>query len=530
MYLNTNMSALDTIQALSNTMTQENNVIQELATGNRITSAASDPAGLAISQLMQSQISGLNQASQNAQNAVSLLQTADGALANIDSILQSMRALASEAATGTNNPADLQDLQKEMDQYAQEITNIANTTQFNNINLLAGGFQNQAVQIGANEGQALTLSIGPMDAVSLQVAGFSATVSTNTAYINPTTLTLGSGLQNGSQYNVAVMKESQAYFSGATGSSELVTSGVTGTYNGAGTTTYTLTINSVSASTAYYTITGSDGFSTTGTFALSSQTIASATTLTFTDTVSNSTLSYSLAASSTTVNAGDSASVQLNPAQASFQLFAGAATTGTAIGSLVTVSGYQQLSGTIIVGNTTSGQSANGQVVSFSLSSIVYSGASALTSVGTQATPATGIAYNGAGPFQLVFQVGQNGQAASPAPNGTLSPANYAYVGSGLNITTQASAAEALNIIDQAIQNVNNQRANIGANINRLTFAQNNANTEATNLQQANAGYLDANMPLVTAQFMQQQVLVQADVGVLAQADQLPAALLKLLP
>ena len=193
MYLNTNMSALQAIQALSNTSAQENQTLGQLSTGNKITSAASNPAGLAISELMQSQINGLNQSSHNAQNGVSLLQTADGAMSNIDTILQSMYSLASQAATGTNNSNDLKDLQAEMNQYSKEITNISNTTQFNNINLLDGGFQNQAIQIGAQQGQALSLSINSMDSVSLKVAGYSAAVSSNAAGLQTSTLSLGAG-------------------------------------------------------------------------------------------------------------------------------------------------------------------------------------------------------------------------------------------------------------------------------------------------------------------------------------------------
>jgi flagellin len=515
-YLNTNMSALEAIQALNNTTTQENNSIQELATGNRITSAASDPAGLAITQLMQSQINGLNQANQNAQNGVSLLQTADGALANIDTILQSMRSLASEAATGTNNAGDLQNLQLEMNQYAQEITNISNTTQFNNINLLAGGFQNQSIQIGANEGQSLSLNINASDAVSLKVAGMNALVSSDGIGIGGS-LQLGAGLQANTSYQVVLTGDvaasvgtytaSGAAFTGVTAGS------ITGTFDSAATTTYTVTVASVNTTTnvMYLNVVGSDGLTTTITAA------TTATSISFTDGSNTVNIGGVTFGTTPTTDVGQSLTFSLTPAEATFEL---QTSSGTLIGSAVTVVGYNALTSTITVGDATTGQNANGELATFQLtSSSTFLNLTSITS--TAFTPSTATTK---------FTAEYAGQVAGASNGGYLSPANYASVSTGLNISNQASAAAAMNIIDSAIQQVDNQRASIGAWMNQLSFAESNAQTESTNLQSANAGYLNANMPQVTAQFMQQQVLVQADVGLLAQADQLPADLLKLIP
>jgi flagellin len=222
-----------------------------------------------------------------------------------------------------------------------------------------------------------------------------------------------------------------------------------------------------------------------------------------------------MANTTTTVdNVGNAVAFTVTPAQATFNLQTGA---GTVIGSSVTVTGQQALAATITVGDTSTGQSANGQVVSFSLAS--GSSVLGLTTLGsTQAAATTDFTANTAG------------QVAGAEADGALSPANYATVSSGLNISNQASAEAAMSTIDTAIQTVDNQRAKVGAWMNQLSFAESNAQTESTNLQAANAGYLDANMPSVTAQFMQQQVLVQADVGLLSQAEQLPSALLKLIP
>lgn len=254
MFVNTNVSALQSVLDLQNTTNSMDNVLQQLSSGYQINSAADNPAGLAISQQMQTQIDGLNQAQQNTQAGISLLQTADGALSNVDSILQSMRSLASQAATGTNNATDLQALQSEMNQYSQEITSITNTTQFNTLNLLSGAFGGavggkynsqgqyvggtqtplQYMQIGANAGQELALGINPVDAVSLGVAGLTSTVGTNT--LNLTNVAdLGAGLSVGT-WTVTMTGATQATLSSSL-------SGLTlgGTFEGATNVTYTVT-------------------------------------------------------------------------------------------------------------------------------------------------------------------------------------------------------------------------------------------------------------------------------------------------
>ncbi len=512
MYLNTNMSALQAIQALGNTSAQENQTLGQLSTGNKITSAASNPAGLAISELMQSQINGLSQSSHNAQNGVSLLQTADGAMSNIDTILQSMYSLASQAATGTNNSNDLQDLQAEMNQYAKEITNISNTTQFNNINLLDGGFKNQAIQIGAQQGQALSLSINSMDSVSLKVAGYNASVSSNNAGVQTSSLNLGAGLTVGSKYEVQLTAASAAAVSTITQSSDFGTaasSEVTGTFGGSTTTTYSIAVTTNSAGSFVYAITGTDGYSN------SIVTSAALTAITINDTTANASLTFT-PASTTAIAAGDTASFTMTPGSATYALADGSGNPVSG-GTSITVSGQAEFANTITVGDTSSGQTATGQVVSFSMATTA---AASLVSIG--GTVATG---------NTVFTVGYNGQNATLVPGSvSLSTTDYASANTGVNISTQASAQVAMTTIGNAIQIVDNQRANVGAKVNRLTFAQNNAKTEATNLQQAYAGYMNTNMPAATAKFMQQQVLVQADVGLLSQAEQLPSNLLKLIP
>jgi flagellin len=145
--------------------------MEKLSSGLRINRAGDDAAGLAISEKMRGQIRGLKQASRNAQDGISLIQTAEGALNETHAILQRMRELATQASTDTNTPEDRAEIQKEINQLAIEIDRIAETTQFNTMELLDGSYNGKFFHIGANEGQNLTLGIEDMGAEALSVAG-----------------------------------------------------------------------------------------------------------------------------------------------------------------------------------------------------------------------------------------------------------------------------------------------------------------------------------------------------------------------
>lgn len=177
MIINHNISALNTHRQLSSATNAQSKSMEKLASGMRINRAGDDAAGLAISEKMRGQIRGLDQASRNSQDAISLIQTAEGALNETTDILQRMRELATQAATDTNTTNDRGEIQKEMDSLTSEINRIGNTTEFNTQKLLNGS-KNTATagtglqfQIGANENQSLTLEIGDMRAAALGLTG-----------------------------------------------------------------------------------------------------------------------------------------------------------------------------------------------------------------------------------------------------------------------------------------------------------------------------------------------------------------------
>lgn len=153
--------------------------MEKLSSGLRINRAADDAAGLAISEKMRGQVRGLNQAVRNAQDGISLIQTAEGALNETHAILQRMRELAVQSANDTNTAGDRGQLQQEIDQLVTEIGRIATTTEFNTQKLLDGTFSGKLIHIGANSGQTLTVGIAAMDAAALSVSSLS--IDTQTA-------------------------------------------------------------------------------------------------------------------------------------------------------------------------------------------------------------------------------------------------------------------------------------------------------------------------------------------------------------
>src|SRR5690606_20350890 len=150
------------------------NSLEKLSSGLKINRAGDDAAGLAISEKMRGQIKGLEMASKIAQDGISLIQTAEGALNETHAILQRMRELAVQSSNDTNNEADRGELQKEIDQLAQALNDISNDTEFNTKKLLNGEFSG-TFHVGANEGQNLSISIDNMSATNLK-AGFVETV------------------------------------------------------------------------------------------------------------------------------------------------------------------------------------------------------------------------------------------------------------------------------------------------------------------------------------------------------------------
>ena len=167
MRINTNIAAMNTYSRLTAANTAKTNSLAKLSSGSRINKAGDDAAGLAISEKMKSQIGGLTQAKRNAQDGISLVQTAEGALNESHSILERMRDLAVQGANDTLTSDDRGSINKELTALHEELTRIASTTEYNTKNLLNKANNAFTFQIGANEKQTLTVTIGAMDGKTL---------------------------------------------------------------------------------------------------------------------------------------------------------------------------------------------------------------------------------------------------------------------------------------------------------------------------------------------------------------------------
>jgi len=224
MRINHNISALNTFSAMENNSAAQSKSLEKLSSGQRINRAGDDAAGLAISEKMRGQIRGLDQAQRNSQDAISMIQTAEGALNETQNILQRMRELSVQAGNDTNTSNDRGEIQKEINQLTSEINRIGNTTEFNTSKLLdgsnTGGFQ---MQIGANGGQTFTVTISDMRAVALGVSttggngGGSASISGvstfgtgNATYSSGTAQVTNSNVNSGTEFALDVTTANKA--------------------------------------------------------------------------------------------------------------------------------------------------------------------------------------------------------------------------------------------------------------------------------------------------------------------------------
>ena len=464
--INTNLNSLTAQRNQTKSQNDLTTAISRLSSGLRINSAKDAAAGLAISERFTSQIRGLNQAARNANDGISLAQTAEGALGSIGGNLQRMRELAVQSANATNSASDRAALQQEVTQLASEVDRVATQTQFNGANLIDGSFSNKQFQVGANAGQTIsvasiasarTSSLGGFQGFTL--ANQSIGTASNTAAAQTVTIG-GVATSLGTIANDAKALASAINSSGVTG----LTATADATAVAAGTQALTasafgaatLTVNGLAISVG---VTANAATNRTNTVAaLNAQ--SSTTGVVATDTGSGVSLS-----------AADGRNVTLayavGAATASTIADLGVAAVGT-YGSTLNVS-Y----------NAPSGTSGN----------VVFGGAFA----STNAIAATGTAI------------------------------------AAVDISTVAGANTALVSIDAALATVNNSRASLGAIQNRFSSTIENLQTGSENLSASRSRIQDADFAAETANLSRAQVLQQAGTAMIAQANQLPQQVLSLL-
>jgi flagellin len=457
-----------------------------LSSGLRINSAADDAAGLAISQQFTTQVNGTNQAISNANDAVSEAQTAGGALTTIVNNLQSIRTLAVEAANGSNSASDRAALDSQVQQQIAEISQIASQTTFNGQSVLNGTSGTTTFQVGANVGD--TISINLAQGVGANQIG--QTASDTGGAVDGTALT-------GSNLTIAV----------GTGTAVAIGASVTGTAAGQSASSAYAKAAAINAA-GVAGLTASASTTVTGAAAFSNIVGSSAATSTYALTING----VAIYAAGTTVGAGTTLTGSAVADQInlfSSQTGVTAALSGT--GALqLTASDGRDIDTTETIGAGVTGGSGAAFTGGGSGVALVTKGTVTLSA-------AQNIAIAGAGSTDLGFAAG--GQTISLS-NATLANQNVLTV-TGANNTIQS--------VDAALATVSSFQSTLGAIQNRFTAAVSNLTSTAQNLTQSRSTIQDANFAQETANLTQAQVLEQAGISVLSQANQEPQLILKLL-
>ena len=302
--INTNISSLNAQRNLNASQNSLAVSLQRLSSGLRINSAKDDAAGLAISERFTAQIRGLNQAARNANDGISLAQTAEGALGEIGNNLQRIRELAVQSRNATNSSSDRAALQVEAAALKAEIDRVATQTAFNGVKLLDGSFANQVFQVGANAGETITVS-SIANSQSTALGTYSRATVTGIAATAVTAITAGDLTINGTSVGAVAASASATERAGAIRDAINSVAGTTGVYAVNDTAT-TVTLSSTAAITV-----GLAGTATTATTGLTAGATA-ATTVTGFSTLDISTV----AGADTAMNAMDAALTAVNTARA----------------------------------------------------------------------------------------------------------------------------------------------------------------------------------------------------------------------
>ncbi len=493
--INTNIASLNAQRNLGTSQTALATSLQRLSSGLRINSAKDDAAGLAISERFTAQVRGLNQAMRNANDATSMSQTAEGALVETANALQRIRELAVQAANDTNSSSDRAALQAEVSQLQQEINRIANTTQFNGKNLLDGNFAGQNFHVGANSNQTIGVSISDAKATAIGDNRVAETGTLNVA--------VAAAAGAGARVANTVLGTEELTITGSLGT-------VTTTTVAAGDSAYTLA-NLVNSNTA------STNVSAKAVTKATLGTLSAAGSVSFTLFGSNAT---GVAISATVGSTTDLSS--LNDAINNY-----AATTGitsTVSGGTLTLTSEQGYD--ISITDMLNGGTATMAFQALDGFSGATSGAAQTlgAAVGTDSSTVGGtLRFSSSSSFTVTSAAAGGIFAATTANASSLTAV------SSISVGTQSGANSAIDIIDSALQTINSQRASLGAIQNRIASTISNLQTTSENLSASRSRIQDADFAMETANLTRAQILQQAGVAMLAQANALPNNVLTLL-
>ena len=481
--INTNISSMQAQNSVRTSGLNLSSAMERLSSGIRINSAKDDAAGLAISTRMTASIRGISAAIRNANDGISLTQTAEGSLSQISDNLQRIRELAVQSANTGNNSSDRAAMNNEATQLIAEIDRVASNTTYNGINLLDGTFQAQNLQVGAGNGtnDRIAISIGSAKSSALGVGSDSSYSTTLAQGAVVTTAAFTAGMMSINGYSV-----------GAT-----VTDGVSntgGTYSGIAKAAAINAISGTTGVTAAVSVTTITGAAAT--------TFGGYTAATANDLYINGVSLGTIGASTNAIDSGSKTAAAVNAitaqtgVTATFATATGAVTLSAADGRNITITGGGKgLSDTGFTAATTTSKLT---LTSSSSAGITLAGTTGLAAAGLTVGYTAATATAGAGVSSLV-------------------------------LTTAAGSQAALTTLDTAINTITNSRAAMGAYQNRLTASIANLETTSMNLSASRSRILDTNYAQETTKLAKSQIIQQAATAMLAQANQSGQSVLALL-
>ena len=523
LYVNTNVSSLNAQNQLTKSGNTLDQAFQRLSSGLRINSAADDAAGLQISNRLTSQVNGLNVATRNANDGVSVAQTAEGAMAESTNILQRMRELALQSANGSNSDEDRAALQKEIGSLQSELTRIAETTSFGGQKLLDGNFGTRDFQVGSQSNQTIGFSLSDISASAIgsQAQGIDGTTVGNVGIAGTRTSALQFG--EGDKFEVTVgEKTSEVSLRDGMSAGDLAgevnkiegLNGVAGknvtelsfTSNSTAGDTVNLTIAGVQVGNITTTVTADGDAATAEIFnGLNSAAVDQLAEKGITISLENNTGSTSDDRIVVTDSNGDNVEIGLEVTGGATDGFAGTIQSRDASGSVT--GGAETVTAAATVTNSKTVETTG--FLDFS-NATVSSDISLLNFKTTKDTSSSGF------------------NTAAIDDNATLTAEKLSSV-EDINVGTQGGAQSAIDVIDGAIAQIDGQRADLGAIQNRFQSTISNLSNISENVSAARSRVRDADFAAETAKLTQAQITQQASTTILAQANQRPQAALSLL-
>ena len=572
--INTNVASINAQRQLLNSGSALDRATERLSSGNRINSAKDDAAGLAIGNRMTSQVRGLDQAVRNANDGVSMIQTAEGALQETTNILQRMRELSVQSANGIYTDADRKTLNAESEQLKKELDRIAETTSFNGRALLDGSLGTTSLQVGAQSNQTIDVNIGSFSTSSLggssgDIVGEAVTngiadlefTAANSLKVNDTQL---SAVATGGTLNEALASINSDLDGKGASVSTLVEVKADNAGSGVltGTDKLTLAVVDGDGNTQSYVITGTNGMDElvakinkdtgveaslddNGKLVLSvenavSLQVTDSTTNTKATGFTNGTTNFSLVFNDTSA---DKSGIKIEGVGTYTTTGAAAIgidmqdTNGNVTGQATTVvaAGTTLKEGDLVINGVAIGEVKSGASAGATATETIkaINEASAKTGVvAFSGATAGSISLRSADGGEVSIKYGDNATAANVLAFTGLQERNSAE-GTGsvasIDISTAEGAQKSISILDKAIDQVSGTRAELGAVNNRLDFTVSNLSNISEKTSAAKSRINDADFAQETANLSRSQVLQQAATAMLAQSNARPQQVLSLL-